>query len=111
METKLYVGNLPFATTEEELRALFEQAGSVISVEVIRDKRTGRSKGFGFIQMSNQEETDKAASMFANYSLGERTIKVGPARPREEKSYGGYGHRTDKQTRGGSRRGGGQRRQ
>jgi len=111
METKLYVGNLAFSTTEDELRALFEQAGTVTSVEVIKDKHTGRSKGFGFIQMSNQEEMEKAMSMFASYTLGERSIKVSPARPREDKPYGGYGHRTDKQTRGGNRRGGGPRRQ
>ena len=110
MATKLYVGNLAFSTTEDELRALFEQAGVVNSVEVIKDKYSGRSKGFGFIEMNSQEDMEKAMSMFADYTLGERSIKVSAARPREERPSGGFGHRTDKQTRGGARRGGGQRR-
>jgi len=111
METKIYVGNLAFSTTEDELRTLFAQAGTVTSVEVIKDKFTGKSKGFAFVQMSTQEEMEKAISMFAGQTLGERTIKVSQARPREDKPYGGgFGHRTDRQTRGGERRGGGQRR-
>ena len=84
METKLYVGNLPFSTTEDELRDLFTQAGTVTSVELIKDRFTGNSKGFAFIQMGTQAEAEKAMTMFNGYSLSNRDIKVTPARPREE---------------------------
>jgi RNA recognition motif-containing protein len=84
METKLYIGNLPFSTTEDELRTLFAQAGAVASVELIKDRFTGTSKGFAFVQMASQAEAEKAMTMFNGYSLGNRDIKVTPARPREE---------------------------
>jgi len=113
METKLYVGNLSYETTAEDLRELFAQAGTVESVDVIKDRGTGRSKGFGFVQMSNQSEAEKAINLFNGYSLENRELKVNPARPREDsgKGGGGYGNRRGGQggsgrrdRRGGSRR-------
>jgi cold-inducible RNA-binding protein len=89
METKLYVGNLSFSTTEDELRTLFAQAGTVTSVELIKDRFTGNSKGFAFVQMGSQAEAEKAMTMFNGYSLANRDIKVTPARPREEGGRGG----------------------
>jgi RNA recognition motif-containing protein len=91
MEIKLYVGNLSFSTTEDELRTLFTQAGAVSSVELIKDSDTGTSKGFAFIQMSSQADAQKAISMFNGYSLGNREIKVNPARPKEDTGRGGFG--------------------
>jgi RNA recognition motif-containing protein len=105
METKLYVGNLPYTTTEEDLRKLFSQAGTVTSADVIKDRETGRSKGFGFVQMSNESEAEKAISMFNGYSFNDRELKVNQARPREESGRGGF-RRDDSYGRGG---GGGSR--
>ena len=102
MEVKLYVGNLAYSTTEEELRELFAQAGTVASVAVIKDRDTGRSKGFAFVEMGSQAEAQKAITMFNSQKVGDRTLTVNMARPREERSSGyggGYG--------GGSRGGGG----
>ncbi len=94
MESKLYVGNLPYSTTEDELRNLFSQAGSVASVAIIKDRDTGQSKGFAFVEMSNQVEAEKAISMFNGRSMGQREMKVSLARPREERGGGGgYGGR------------------
>ncbi len=95
MESKLYVGNLPYSTTEDELRNLFSQAGSVSSVALIKDRDTGQSKGFAFVEMSNQAEAEKAISMFNGHSLGQRELKVSMARAREERGGfgGGYGGR------------------
>lgn len=108
MEVKLYVGNLSYATTEDELRALFAQAGTVASVTVIKDRDTGRSKGFAFIEMSTQAEAQNAITQFNGYRLGDRTLTVNMARPREERSGGGFGGR-DRGGRGGDRRGGDRR--
>lgn len=117
METKIYVGNLSYTTTEEELKQLFSQAGTVTSVAMIKDRDTGQSKGFAFIEMSNQAEAEKAISMFNGKSLGSRELKVNLARPREERGSGGYGRGGGYGGRGGgaggNRRGGsggGQRR-
>jgi len=108
METKLYVGNLSYETTEEDLHTLFSQAGKVESVDLIKDRASGRSKGFAFVVMSNQTELEKAIQMFNSYNLGQRELTVNIARPREERTSGGYGgykqdgrHHTG---RGGSRR-------
>jgi RNA recognition motif-containing protein len=90
MDTKIYVGNLSFSTTEDELRELFAQAGTVTSVALIKDRDTGQSKGFAFIEMSNQAEVEKAIQMFNGKSLGNRELKVNMARPREERGSGGY---------------------
>ncbi len=89
METKLYVGNLSYNTTEEKLRALLAQAGTVASVDMIKDRDTGRPKGFAFVTMGSQAEAEKAISMFDGKSLDDRTIKVNIARPREERPRGG----------------------
>ena len=100
MEVKLYVGNLAYSTTEDELRTLFAQAGTVVSVAVIKDRDTGNSKGFAFVEMASQADAQKAISMFNSYRLNERTLTVNPARPRDERSGGGGGF-------GGGGRGGG----
>jgi RNA recognition motif-containing protein len=107
MEVKLYVGNLSYATREEELRTLFAQAGTVTSVAVIKDRDTGSSKGFAFVEMTTQAEAQTAISLFHNYQLGERPLTVNLARPREERSSGGYGGYSSgggNHRRGGSRR-------
>ena len=91
MEVKLYVGNLAYSTTEDELRTLFAQAGTIVSVAVIKDRDTGNSKGFAFVEMASQADAQKAISMFNSYRHGDRTQTVNPARPREERSGGGFG--------------------
>jgi RNA recognition motif-containing protein len=91
MDTKLYIGNLPYSTTDDELRNLFSQAGTVVSATVIMERETGRSKGFAFVEMSNQSEAEKAIQMFNGYSLGNRELRVNIARPREERAPGGFG--------------------
>lgn len=98
METKLYVGNLPYSATEEELRSLFAEAGTVESVDVIKDRMTGNSKGFCFVVMGTPEEAEKAVSMFNGYNFKNRELRVNEARPKEEGGRGGFG---------GPRRGGG----
>ena len=82
MEAKVYVGNLSKSTTQEELNTLFAQAGKVTAVDVIKDRKSGESKGFAFITMSVQNEADKAVSMFDAYSLSDHELKVSPAKPR-----------------------------
>lgn len=81
MSKRLFVGGLPYATTSEELGAAFSKAGTVSSATVISDKFTGRSRGFGFVEMSNDAEADKAVEMLNNSDLGGRTIIVSEARP------------------------------
>ena len=83
MEAKLYVGNLSKSTTQEELNTLFAQAGQVTAAEVVKDRKSGESKGFAFITMSAQSEADKAVSMFNTYSLSDHALKVSPAKPKE----------------------------
>ncbi|MGE5073969.1 MAG: RNA recognition motif domain-containing protein [Anaerolineae bacterium] len=107
MESKLYVGNLPYSTTEDELRTLFSQAGTVASVAVIKDRDTGQSKGFAFVEMSNQVEAEKAISMFNGHSMGQRELKVSLARAREERGGGGFGGRGGGGGYGGGGYGGG----
>ena len=93
METKLYVGNLSYDTTEDGLRTLFAQAGTVVSVDMIKDRDTGRMKGFAFVTMSSDEEAQSAIKMLNEKTLDDRAIRVNVARPREERprrsSYGG----------------------
>ena len=88
MEAKLYVGNLSYETTEQTLRELFTQAGNVVSVALIKEPGTNRSKGFAFVEMSSQSEAQKGISMFNGYTLAERQLAVSVARPREER--GGF---------------------
>jgi len=89
METKLYVGNLSYDATEEELKTLFSQAGMVQSVAIVKDRETGRSKGFAFVEMSNQAEAQAAISQLNGKPYRERALTVNIARPREER--GGFG--------------------
>jgi len=111
METKLYVGNLSYETTEDELRNLFAQVGTVSDVALIRDRDTGSSKGFGFVTMSTQEEAEKAIKQFNGRSMGNRELTVNVARPREERGSGGGGYRgSSSNNRGGGYRSGGNRR-
>jgi RNA recognition motif-containing protein len=86
MEIRLHVGNLSKSTTQEELNALFTQAGKVTAAEVIKDRKTGESKGFAFVTMSGQSEADKAVEMFNTYSLNDHELKVSPAKPRTERA-------------------------
>src|SRR5919199_92726 len=88
MSKRIYVGNLSYQTTEGDLTNLFEQVGQVESVNIITDRDTGRSKGFGFVEMAN-DDADKAIAQFNGTELGGRSITVNEARPREERSGGG----------------------
>jgi cold-inducible RNA-binding protein len=97
MARKLYVGNLPYDTGEQDLQALFGQAGAVESVNVMRDMATGRARGFAFVEMASDEDAQKAISQFNNYELGGRNLNVNEARPKPQGG-GGYGEG------GGSRR-------
>ena len=83
MEAKLYVGNLSKSTTQEELNVLFAQAGQVIAAEVVKDRRSGESRGIAFITMSAKSEADQAVSMFNMYSLSDHALKVSAAKPKE----------------------------
>lgn len=88
MEAKLYVGNLPFNTTDAELQDLFAQAGTVKSAQVIRDRASGRSKGFGFVEMESSDAAQSAISMFHGKDFNGRAMTVNIARPREERPGG-----------------------
>ena len=93
MATKLYVGSLPYSTTDERLKEVFSQAGNVTSATVIIDKMSGRSKGFGFVEMSTEEEAQKAVEMFNGKDLDGRNIVVNEARPMQPRAprTGGFG--------------------
>jgi RNA recognition motif-containing protein len=82
MEHKLYVGNLAKSTTQDELTALFTQAGAVTATELITDRKSGQSKGFAFITMSEENGAEKAVQMFNAYSLSDHELKVSPAKPK-----------------------------
>ena len=107
MNSKLYVGNLSYSTTEEELRNLFMQAGTVTSVAMIKDRETQRPKGFAFVDMSSQAEAQKAIQMFNGRSLGDRELRVNIAQPREER--GGFAGRGSGHSRRPPQRGGNKR--
>lgn len=85
METKLYIGNMSQETTEQDLRTMFTEAGTVGSVELIMDRQTGKPKGFGFLTMSSQAEAEKAISMFDTKEVNTRPLKVNIAKAREER--------------------------
>jgi RNA recognition motif-containing protein len=89
MAVKLYVGNLPYSTTDDDLRTLFAEYGTVESTAVISDRETGRSKGFGFVELSSKEEADKAIEALNGKDNGGRNLVVNEARPREERPAGG----------------------
>ena len=90
MQTKLYVGNLSYNATEEELNSLFSKFGTIQSAEIIKDRYTGQSKGFAFVQMSSSEEAQKALELNGSDFLG-RNINVSEARPQERRTGGGVG--------------------
>jgi len=91
MSTKLYVGNLSFNTSNEDLQELFGQAGTVESVNIVEDRDTGRSRGFGFVEMSSKEEGTAAIEQLNGKEIDGRALTVNEARPREERSGGGGG--------------------
>jgi RNA recognition motif-containing protein len=99
MSAKLFVGNLTFTATENDLQDHFAQAGVVVSVNIMQDRMTGRSRGFAFIEMSTKEDAEKAIQMFHSKDFQGRPLTVNEARPREERPAGGGG--------GGYRGGGG----
>lgn len=102
MSTKLYVGNLAFQTTSEDLQELFAQAGTVESASVVEDRMTGRSRGFAFVEMSTPEEAAAAIEQMNGREVGGRALKVNEAKPRENRGGGGGGRGF-----GGGNRGGG----
>ncbi|AMV30306.1 RNA recognition motif protein [Gemmata sp. SH-PL17] len=103
MATNIYVGNLPWSTTDEELSAMFQQFGAVTRAQVVMDRETGRSRGFGFVEMANENEAQAAIAALNNQAINGRPLTVNIAKPREggggRGGYGGGG--------GGGRRGGG----
>lgn len=86
MNTNLFVGGLPYSTTDASLEAYFSQAGSVVSVKVITDRFTGKSRGFGFVEMGSEEEAQKAIEMFNGKEFEGRTIRVNIAKPKRDQS-------------------------
>jgi RNA recognition motif-containing protein len=107
MSTKLYVGNLAFQTTSEDLQELFAQAGTVASASVVEDRMTGRSRGFAFVEMSTPEEAAAAIEQMNGREVGGRALKVNEAKPRENRGGGGGGGRGFGGNRGGGGYGGG----
>jgi RNA recognition motif-containing protein len=108
MSKKLYVGNLAFQTTSQDLQDLFAQAGTVESASVIEDRDTGQSKGFAFVEMSSEEEAAAAIEQFNGRELAGRMLKVNEARPRENRGGGGgRGFGGNRGGGGGGNRGGG----
>jgi RNA recognition motif-containing protein len=107
MDNKLFVGNISFRTTEEDLQNLFSQAGNVTSVAIIKDRDTGRSRGFAFVEMSSQVEAEKAISMFNGTQFNERELVINIARPRDDRGPGGGGGGGGFNRRGGGGSGGG----
>ncbi len=101
----IFVGNLSFNTSEDELRRAFETYGPVDRVSILMDRDTGRSRGFGFVEMSNNEDGEKAIAALNGSDIGGRTINVNEARPKGERGGGGGGgHGRDRGGRGGGRR-------
>jgi len=107
MENKLFVGNLPWAATESDIRAHFSQGGEVVSVEVMMDKFTGRPRGFAFVTMGNAQQAQDAIAKTENIDFMGRPLKVNVARPREERPSFGGGERRSGGFGGGERRSGG----
>ncbi|PYX86651.1 MAG: RNA-binding protein [Acidobacteria bacterium] len=103
----IFVGNLDFNTGEDELRQLFEQYGQVDRVAIMTDRDTGRSRGFGFVEMASSEDGEKAIAALNGSQVGGRTLNVNEARPKTERSGGGGGGGRDRGGRGGRGGGGG----
>lgn len=97
MVKKLYVGGIAWATTDESLRAAFAQAGNVVKAEIVKDRETGRSRGFGFVEMASEEEAAAAITMWNDKQLDGRTLRVNEAMGRQDggapRGNGGYGNR------------------
>ena len=108
MATKLFVGNLTYTSTENDLQDYFSQAGSVVSVNIMQDRATGRSRGFAFIEMASPADAEKAISMFHQKDFQGRPLTVNEARPREERPPGAGGRSFNRGPGGGG--GGGDRR-
>ena len=104
MNKKLYVGNLSYETTEDELRKLFVEVGPVVSVTIITDRSSGRSKGFGFVEMETEQAAQEAIDRLNNTELDRRTLTVNEARPPREQSSGGGGRGRSSRGSGGRRR-------
>lgn len=107
MSSKLYVGNLSFDTTTSDLETMFGAHGTVESTNIIEDRETGRSRGFGFVEMSSKEEGQAAISTLNGKEVDGRALTVNEAKPREERSGGGGGNRGGGYGGGGNRGGGG----
>ncbi len=109
MSMKLYVGNLAFQTNSQQLQELFAQAGTVESASVVEDRDTGRSRGFGFVEMSSKEEGTAAIGQFNGKEFNGRNLNVNEAKPRENRGFGGgnrggggnrdFGSRNDREPR------------
>jgi RNA recognition motif-containing protein len=89
MNRKLYVGNIPYDTTESDLQTLFEQAGQVASISVMRDRDTGRARGFAFVEMASEDDAEKAITQLNEQPFGGRRLTVNEARPQAPRSGGG----------------------
>ena len=109
MGRKLYVGNLPYETNEDDLQNLFAQAGTVESVTVMRDRDTGRARGFGFVEMASDDEAQKAIDQLHDQPFGGRRLTVNEARPQAARGGGGFGGGRGPGGGGGRGGGGGQR--
>lgn len=106
MSTKLYVGNLSFKTTSQEIQELFAQAGNVQSASVVEDRETGRSRGFAFVEMSTDDEAASAIELLNGKEVGGRALKVNEAKPRENRGGGGRSFGNNRGGFGGNRGGG-----
>lgn len=118
MSTRIYVGNLPYSTTDEDLRQMFSQFGEVVDVRVISDRNTGQSKGFGFVEMASDDATREAIAQLNGTMLGSRALRVNEAEARPDRPRsgggggyggggGGYGGGSGSYGNGGGRSGGG----
>ena len=100
MNTKLYVGNLPYQTTESDLQALFEATGEVSAINIIRDRATGQARGFAFIEMSDAESAQRAISELDKHQYGGRSLTVNEAKPMTPRGGGGgFGGRQRRESR------------
>lgn len=90
MAKRLYVGNLPYGITDDDLKNLFSQAGTVDEATVMTERETGRSRGFGFVEMSSDADAENAIRMFDGYTMDGRQLRVNPAMEREERGAGGF---------------------